>query len=218
MDGVFGSLTFGGSDLARYIPNNVSFNLSPDVSRDIVVSLNSISLTDATRVAVPLLPNPILTFIDSTLPYIYLPLEACEAFEIALGLTYDSTTRLYSINDTLHEDLIANNPTFTFNIGDRLRSNPTVDIVLPYASFDFDVASYPRVLNTTRFFPLKRSTNDSQYTLGREFLQEACVFYKTNVQFELKPLIEFTGILLLTMNTQTFQSIKPTLKAIFRNR
>ena len=161
----------------------MSFTLAQDISRDIVVSLNSISLTDATRVAVPLLPNSILTFIDSTLPYIYLPLEACEAFEVALGLTYNSTDELYSVNDTLHENLIANNPTFTFNLGDTLIPNSSVDIVLPYASFDFDVASYPRVLNTTRFFPLKRSTNETQYTLGREFLQEACVLYGSKARF-----------------------------------
>ena len=175
MSGVFGSLTFGGSDLARYIPNNVSFSLAPDASRDIVVTLNSISLTDATRVAVPLLPNPIITFIDSTLPFIYLPLKACEVFEAELGLVYDPDNRLYVVNDTLHESLIANNPTFTFNLGNRLGGSSTVDIVLPYASFDFDVASFPRVLNTTRYFPLKRSSNETQYTLGREFLQEACV-------------------------------------------
>ena len=157
----------------------MSFNLASGISRDIVVSLNSISLTDATRVAAPLLSEPILTLIDSTLPYIYLPHDACQAFEAALGLTYNSTMSLYTINDTLHENLIANNPSFTFNLGDNIGGGPTVDIVLPYASFDFDVALYPFVSNTTRFFPLKRSTNDSQYTLGREFLQEACVFYDT---------------------------------------
>lgn len=151
----------------------MSFSLAPDSSRDIVVSLKSISLTDATRVAVPLLPDPILTFIDSTIPYIYLPLEACQAFEAELGLTYNSTTGLYPVNDTLHESLIANNPTLTFSLGDTLGGHSTVDIVLPYASFDFDVASYPEVPNTTRLFPLYRSSDDTQYTLGRGFLQEA---------------------------------------------
>ena len=183
MNGVFGSLTFGGSDLARYVPNNVSFSLAPDPSRDIVVSLKSISLTDATRVAVPLLPNAIITFIDSIIPYIYLPLEACEVFEAELGLVYNSTTELYPVNDTLHESLIARNPTFTFSLGDRLGANSTVDIVLPYASFDFDVVSFPIVSKTTRFFPLARSSNDTQYTLGREFLQEACVLYDTKFHY-----------------------------------
>ena len=125
----------------------------------------------------PLLPKPTLTFIDSTLPLTYLPLEACEAFEAALGLTYDSTERLYTINDTLHENLIANNPAFTFSLGNPLKGEPTVDIVLPYASFDFDIATPPRILNKSPYFPLKRSANDTQYTLGRTFLQEACVLH-----------------------------------------
>jgi hypothetical protein len=29
------------------------------------------------------------------------------------------------------------------------------------------------VKNTTSYFPLKRAANDTQYTLGRAFLQEA---------------------------------------------
>ena len=162
----------------------MSFDLAPDVSRDIVVGLQSISLTDATRLAVPLLPNAILTFIDSTFPYIYLPVEACEAFERELGLTWNDTAYLYIISDTLHQILIANNPSFTFTIANDLTGGPTIDIVLPYASFDFDVASYPLLANTTnpRYFPLQRSTNSSQYTLGRQFLQEAYAYYGIMVE------------------------------------
>jgi hypothetical protein len=33
LKGVFGSLTFGGYDLSRFVPNNVSFSLAPDISR-----------------------------------------------------------------------------------------------------------------------------------------------------------------------------------------
>lgn len=166
-------MTFGGSDLSRYTPNNVSFNLAPDFSRDIVVGLQSISLTDATRVATSLLPSAINIFIDSTLPYIYLPLEACQAFEAELGLTWNETYNEYFVNDTLHQSLIAENPSFTFTIGNKPIGGSTVDIVLPYASFDFDRASYPLTMEAVRFFPLARSTNESQYTLGRQFLQEA---------------------------------------------
>lgn len=177
MNGVFGSLTFGGSDHSRYFSNNVVFDLAPDVSRQIVVSLQSISLTDATRVAVPLLSSAITILIDSTFPYLYLPLEACEAFEAELGLIWNATENFYFVNDSLHESLIANNPTFNFSIGNDMTGGPTVDIVLPYASFDFDIAWFPMVLNSTRYFPLQRSANETQYTLGRQFLQEACVLY-----------------------------------------
>ena len=149
-------------------------DLAPDIQRDLVVGLQSITTTAANGSAISLLPSSILTFIDSTLPFIYLPLESCQAFESAFGLIYNDTARLYTVDDTLHQSLIAKNPNFTFQIGNHETGGPTVDIVLPYASFDL-LASYPRVLNATRYFPLRRAANDTQYTLGRTFLQEAYV-------------------------------------------
>ena len=178
--GFFGSLTFGGYDLSRQIPNNVTFDLAPDISRDLVVGLQTITSTAANGSAITLLPNGILTFIDSTFPYIYLPLESCQEFERAFDLTWNETALLYLVNDTLHESLIARNANFTFQIANALTGGPTVDIVLPYASFDL-LASYPLVAgNATRYFPLQRATNNSQYTLGRTFLQEAYVFLYGN--------------------------------------
>ena len=173
LKGVFGSLTFGGYDASRFIPNNVSFSLAPDISRDIVVGLQSITAKDANGSTTSLLPSPILTFIDSTLPYIYLPPEACQLFENVFGLVWNDTLLQYLVNDTLHESLLAQNPAFTFKIGDTINGGPTVDIVLPYASFDL-IAEYPLVYDTTRYFPIQPG-NDTQYTLGRTFLQEAYV-------------------------------------------
>lgn len=40
--------------------------------------------------------------------------------------------------------------------------------------FDLE-ASYPIYPNATSYFPIRRAANDSQYTLGRAFLQEAYV-------------------------------------------
>ena len=149
------------------------FTLAPDISRDLVVGLQSIhtsnTLSDSTT---SLLPSPILTFIDSTLPYIYLPVAACQEFESAFGLVWDETSEAYWVNDTLHQSLLSTNPKLTFTIGDLKMGGPTVDIVLPYASFDLE-ARYPSVLNNTRYFPLQRATSEDQYTLGRTFLQEA---------------------------------------------
>lgn len=175
LKGVFGSLTFGGYDSSRLVPNNVTFDRAPDVSRDLVVGLQSITSTAGNGSRHSLLPNPIWTFIDSTLPFIYLPLESCQAFENAFGLTYNDTARLYIVDDSLHQSLTTSNPNITFQLGNSLTGGPTVDIVLPYASFDL-LASPPRVVgNATKYFPLKRAANDTQYTLGRTFLQEAYV-------------------------------------------
>ena len=173
---MFGSLTFGGYDLSRFFPNDVSFSLAPDISRDLVVGLQSISATTANSNSTKqnLLPSPIFTFIDSTLPYIYLPLESCRAFERILGLSWNDTDGMYWINDTVHQTLLAANPNFNFTIGNSKTGGPTVDIVFPYASFDLE-AKPPFASNTTRYFPIQRAANDSQYTLGRTFLQEAYV-------------------------------------------
>lgn len=78
----------------------------------------------------------------------------------------------YLIEDNVHNTLLAQNPEFTFTLG---TGSETVDIKLPYAAFDLEV-SQPSIPNgTSRYFPLKRAQNSSQYTLGRVFLQEAYV-------------------------------------------
>lgn len=161
----------GGYDRSRFIPNNVSFFLAQDISRDLVVGLQSITTTDSSGSKTPLLSSPIFTFIDSTIPYIYLPYEACVRFEKKFGLTFDNQSEFYWINDTTHESLLNINPNFTFTIGDSKNSKNTVDIVLPYASFDL-VAKPPLTQENSRYFPLQRAANESQYTLGRTFLQE----------------------------------------------
>ena len=195
-------MTFGGYDSSRLVPNNVTFDLAPDISRDLVVGLQSITSTAANGSNHSLLPNPIWTFIDSTLPLIYLPPESCQAFENAFGLTYNDAANLYTVDDSLHQSLTTSNPNITFQLGNSLTDGPTVDIVLPYASFDL-LASPPRVEgNATKYFPLKRAANETQYTLGRTFLQEAYVS---------SSIIGFTfgesdnpisGILLPTMSTR----------------
>lgn len=173
LKGFFGSLVFGGYDRSRFIPNNVSFSLGPDISRDLVVGLQSITAIDSSGSNTSMLSSPILTFIDSTVPYIYLPVPACHAFEKTFGLIWDQETHMYLVDDKIHENLMKMNPNFTFTIGDSKESESTVDIVLPYASFDL-VANPPLIKDTnTRYFPLKQAANDSQYTLGRTFLQES---------------------------------------------
>lgn len=169
-------MTFGGYDRSRFDANTtVSISLASDITRDLVVGLQSItSITSnhSTTRTQRLLQNPILTFIDSTLPYIYLPLDACQEFEKNFGLAWDSSAGMYWVNDALHQSLISKNLTFTFTIADTRDGGTAVTIALPYASFDLEV-KYPFEADTTRYFPLQQAVNESQYTLGRTFLQEA---------------------------------------------
>ncbi|KAL8927601.1 MAG: hypothetical protein Q9172_001311 [Xanthocarpia lactea] len=172
--GVFGSLTLGGFDAARFIPNNVSFHLAQDISRDLVVGLRGIMSSESNGSQQSLLPIPHRTFIDSTIPYIYLPSEACDSFERLLGLRWDDATQLYIVDEQLHQELLTRKPKFTFELGNSLTGGSTMEIVLPYSSFDL---SFKPTFDSDpiRYFPLKRAANDSLTTLGRSFLQEAYI-------------------------------------------
>ncbi|CAO1606428.1 hypothetical protein XANCAGTX0491_009927 [Xanthoria calcicola] len=171
--GSFGSLTLGGSDISKYVPTNISFSLASDVARDLVVGIKSITSTYNNGSVSSLLPSPTLAFIDSTVPYLYLPEDACKAFESELGLVYNKKNNLYFVDDPLHQTLTNINPKFTFRLANDKSSDPSVDIILPYASFDL-VLKPPLRSNATSYFPLRRG-NDSQITLGRAFLQEAYI-------------------------------------------
>lgn len=165
---VLGSLTLGGFDSSRFIANDVTFAFNQVDERDLTVNIGSILMTTSNN-SVDLLNNSIAAYIDSTIPYFYLPLDVCQRFEDAFGILWDNDVQAYLVNDTLHKYLQTQNATVTFSIGNATQS---VNISLPYAAFDL-IAEYPLVVNTTRYFPLMRATNESQYTLGRAFLQEA---------------------------------------------
>jgi Eukaryotic aspartyl protease len=168
---VYGSLVLGGYDTAKFKPNNLTFNFGPQDDRELLVELNKITTDDGTA----LLQQPISISLDSTVPYIYLPQAACAMFESTFGLVWDRNTQLYLLTDAQHTSLKAQNPKITFTLG-TLTSLQTVEIILPYSAFDLTV-SYPIVANTTRYFPLKRANDSSQYTLGRTFFQEAYVSF-----------------------------------------
>ena len=177
----FGSLTLGGFDSSKFVANNVSFPLAGDISRDTVVPIQSISSKNSTGYSASLLPTPISAYIDSTIPCIYLPEAACQLFEQTLGLFYDSTLEKYIVDDGLHQSLLANNTNITFHLGNS--GDTTIDIEMPYASFDLQgkFPFLPNGTNSTRYFPLRKATNDTQYTLGRTFLQEAYLI--TNYEY-----------------------------------
>ncbi|KAI9666651.1 MAG: hypothetical protein M1821_004587 [Bathelium mastoideum] len=170
---VFGSLTLGGYDTTRFISNDVSFDFGADYSRDLLVGVSAVT-TNVT--SIPLLNSGIYAFIDSLVTEIWLPLSVCEAFEQAFGLNWNETAQLYLLNDTVHDALIAKNPNVTFQLVSSSNSSNSnsVEIALPYSAFDLNT-SIPIVSSSSRYFPLKRAENSTQYTLGRVFLQYAYV-------------------------------------------
>jgi len=121
-----------------------------------------------------LLPNSVTITLDSSLAYIWLPVEACLLFENAFGLVWNDTNQLYLVNETTHQQLVTQNATLVFNLGGMTGGSTTnINITLPYAAFDLN-ASAPLVTPVSRYFPLKRAVN-SNYVIGRTFFQEAFV-------------------------------------------
>lgn len=169
---VLGQLVFSGYDTSRFTENGVSFTMAEDVTRDLVVGLQSISFSGSTSAI--LLSSPIDIYIDSTDPNLWLPDEAVDAFEKAFNLTLDSASGLYLMDATQREALRNAKPQVTFRLSDVRSGGDTVAITLPYEAFDL-TAEYPLVPSTSYYFPLKRANSSAQYTLGRVFLQEAYV-------------------------------------------
>ena len=167
-----GTLTLGGYDASKFIPNGVPFTMASDISRDLVVGLQSITFNDATTTNDTLLSTRISTFIDSSVPHIWLPVEACQAFEDSFGIEWNSTIERYLVNHTLHSQLQKQNASVSFIISDYVNSDSTVNITFPYASFDLNISD-SSVATNQYYFPLRQAANESQYTLGRTFLQEA---------------------------------------------
>lgn len=172
------SLTLGGYDASRLNLSDVSFRLvEGESNRFLQVGVQKIQADKTLRGTVNLLSEGIYSFIDSRDPYIWLPDDAIDHFVSAFGLTYDDTTELYLVNDTVHATLIESSPVITFFLGESTqdRTGAIQSIRLPYAAFDLQ-ASYPLYDNgTVNYFPIKRANASNQYTIGRTFLQESYI-------------------------------------------
>lgn len=169
-----GSLTLGGFDTSKFLPNNQTFPFNQDDSKVLSVGVQRITATNTLLGTTSFLSSQMYSLIDSTVPHIWLPRSACDIFESAFGLTYDASTDLYTVNDTVHERLKQLQPTITISLGNENNPADLVSIQLPYGAFDLQ-ATDPIYKNATNYFPIRRAANDTQYTLGRTFLQEAYV-------------------------------------------
>ena len=170
-----GSLILGGYDASRFSSNSMVFR--PDTERNLVVglagltakttSVNNIDLLNGTNVDL---------HIDSNVAEIWLPVNVCKAFEEAFGLIYDEMTDLYLVDNILHQRLSELNPSITFTLRQAASTSAagTVEVTLPYGAFDLEASPpYQSINETSRYFPLRRGSNETQWTIGRTFLQEA---------------------------------------------
>jgi hypothetical protein len=166
----YGSLTFGGYDSTRFDNRtNLTLGQGSDEYRPFLLGIESI--TSGSNV---LLSTPIIAGLDTITAHIWLPTSVCSAFESAFGLVWNETYSLYILDKDQHATLLKRNPSVTFTLSTGYEnSTDRLNITLPYAAFDLS-ASPPLAGNDTpHYFPLKRAANESQYTLGRTFFQEA---------------------------------------------
>jgi hypothetical protein len=169
---VFGSLTLGGYDTTRFKPNNISFPFGADSSLDLQVAIQSITVNSTTT---PLLDKPIISYISTLISDIWLPSATCNEFSTAFGLSFNATSKDFYVNGTMHQLNLANNPVVTIRVGPEAYGG-SVTIQLPY--WNFYLAAQPAnfapgSVDGVFRFPIRRASNDSQYILGRAFLQSA---------------------------------------------
>lgn len=168
-----GSLTIGGYDASRSMPNGVSFNFSSQLERQLTVAIQGISVSNSLAGS-QVLTSAIFALVDSTVPHLWLPVSVCYAFEQAFGIEFDPITNLYLVNDTQHEALLKQNAELTISLAANTDGGPIVNITLPYASLDLEIGP-PLVKSQSRYFPLRRAKDETQFTLGRVLLQEAFI-------------------------------------------
>ena len=151
-----GSLVLGGCDQARFKPSNLSFPVWAEAQHQIQVVIASIIAEGVEDGPMSLLPdgNAITVAIDTATAQNWLPQGVCDLFEKAFRLSYDNTTGLYLVNDTVHDELLQLNPSVTLTLTPYVGSQETTNIVLPYAAFDLS-AGIPIYNYSTNYFPLR---------------------------------------------------------------
>ena len=187
LKGVPASLILGGVDRSRFTPNDLLISLATGYQP--VVAINSMTVSDGINDLpsnwntnpLPLMDkSDAATFtIDTSTPFLSLPASVCDNFAQALNLTYNDTLQLYMFQENASPSVLDTwNLTFTFSIANLPGSGDSVDLIIPYDAFNLQL-SYPYpdldasyASAPTNYFPLRRAGNDSQYTIGRAFLQE----------------------------------------------
>jgi hypothetical protein len=146
--------------------------MSDDAERPLMIGLQSIVVTNSLNGTLSLLHEAILTPIDSSVPELWLPATVCDLFATVFGLQYQEASGRYAITESTRTKLRASNPMLTLTVADGLVEGKTINLNFPYAAFDLE-ATYPIFPEATRYFPIRKALNESQYVVGRVFLQEA---------------------------------------------
>jgi hypothetical protein len=214
-------LVLGGYDANRFrSPATQNFKMPTGVNRTLLqVSVDQISLTyaDGTSKIVNSANGAVTKYdaiIDTTLPFLYMPRSVCDSFQQLLGLNFDNTTGLYTVNSTQRAANSGLN--ITFMVADTQDDSISQTITLPYAAFDLN-ASWPMYASSTTYFPIRRSNSDDPnygpHILGRTFLQEAYViadYERGNFTIAQADMVSNDQLILPIYNETTQNQIQNT--------
>ncbi|KAL8939623.1 MAG: hypothetical protein Q9216_003265 [Gyalolechia sp. 2 TL-2023] len=203
-----GSLIIGGYDASRSMPDGLPIPLSSQLDRQLTVAVRGISVSNSMAES-ELLTSAIYALVDTTVPHLWLPESVCFAFEHAFGIEFDPITGLYLVNDTQHEAMTEQNAELTISLAAKADGGSVIDIKLPYASFDLETGP-PLVKSQSRYFPLRRAKDESQFTLGRVLLQELHSFSISEAQYTEGTPSNIVSINLLNGTSDTDSSSNST--------
>lgn len=191
------SLTLGGYDEKRLRPHNTIFPLNSSTNElEVTIEKITTSVTDSKKAptewpaASVLLTNSSEktgALIDSSTPFLWLPLAMCEKFQQAFNLTFNDTFGLYFFNDNDALERYRAAPDLTLNfslssaesVGSSEGEPETITITLSANAFIQELRyPYPNVeggpdATPMPYFPLKRQKDGGRVVIGRAFMQEA---------------------------------------------
>lgn len=171
---VLGSLVLGGYDKSRCAPGIEYQMAASGKDHTLQVRVGTIGYKPEDSNDFNLALSGFDAIIDSTLPYLWLPDDACDRFRDRFRLTYDEERNLYTINETDHIYNKNQGGKINFNLNSREEGETAqTTISFPYDAFALE-GNYPLFNETTLYFPIRKSANRT-YVLGRTFLQEAYI-------------------------------------------
>ncbi|KAH7067170.1 aspartic peptidase domain-containing protein [Paraphoma chrysanthemicola] len=172
-----GSLILGGYDATRLDPKTTkSFNMTNQQNNTLMVYLKEVAILGfRPRIWLGSTEIPNYSFrIESVVPQMWLPKEACAIFEAAFHLTWNNDLGIYTLNETTRDSNLQQNLTIRFTLGISSVDGASQEYFFQYSAFDLQLYS-PRVNTSTYYFPLKVAKYPSEYVLGRAFLQETYI-------------------------------------------
>jgi hypothetical protein len=177
-----GSLVLGGYDQSRLVENSsITIGMPQGTNKEQLRVLVSSMIINYANGSEPLsTAGSFQAVVESTLPYLYLPEDACEKFVRAFGLhTFDGD--FYTLDSGEVARNKADIQSVEFVIQDPSNQRNSVTITLPYAAFNVNASwtwGYP---TPQPIVPIRPMADFA--VLGRTFLQEAYVFanYESDV-------------------------------------